>query len=204
MPSARHSVPQTDSLRQTKAKSFESARKAPIVDQRLGRGGKKHKYLQELLKSTGENLEMRASIEKSILDGSGSVDVELRSESVSIACEISITSDEKHELHNVHKCLSANYEHVIVICPNTKKLGQLKGKIIADLDDAVRHKVHFMSPEEAIEFISGIAIPEKEQTIGGYKVTVRYGKATTDERELRRRAVSGVILKALKRMKDSD
>lgn len=179
-------------------------REIPVEIQKPGRGGRQHKYLQELLKRTGESLGMRASVEKSILDGSGSVDLALESKELSIACEISITSDEKSELHNVQKCLSTGFDYVVVICPDPKKLAGIKSYVSEHIDEAVLNKVQFVSPEDAISFIKKIAVPETEQTIGGYKVTVRYGNSTTDERELRRQAVSDVILKALKRMKDSD
>ncbi len=88
--------------------------------QQMGRGGPDHKYLQHLVKGHAEQRGYRATIEESILDGSGRVDVSLIKGDQSIACEISITTMPEHELLNIKKCLAADYDAIFVIAEAPK------------------------------------------------------------------------------------
>ena len=63
----------------------------PISDP--GRGGQEHKYLQHLLKRLAEERGFRATIEETILNGDGQVDVSLALGKRRIACENGYTED---------------------------------------------------------------------------------------------------------------
>lgn len=78
----------------------------------LGRGGSEHRYLQNLIKQYAEGLGYRASIEEPVLGGRG-VDVALSKGNISIACEISVTTDDAHEQGNVQKCLAGEVEPIV-------------------------------------------------------------------------------------------
>ena len=71
----------------------------------MGRGGKEHKYIQNIVSQYGQDHGWRAVIEQEILDGTGRVDVSLKRDELSIACEISITTTGEQELANVEKSL---------------------------------------------------------------------------------------------------
>lgn len=80
-----------------------------------GRGGRQHKYLQELIKRWTDSRGYRAEIELAILDGLGSVDVALTKGAHRIACEVSVTTSPEHEVGNVQKCLVAGFTHVVIV-----------------------------------------------------------------------------------------
>jgi hypothetical protein len=167
-----------------------------------GGGGKQHKYLAHLVKQLAEERQFKASIEESILDGAGFVDVHLSRGERKIAVEISVTTGRDWELQNVEKCLSAGYEEVLVVTTNERHLKSLARFIPANLDDAVRDKVRYFSPEDLIEYLdqSVSTMPvTTENTVRGYKVKVtRQALSPADVAE-RRAAVAGVIARSLSR-----
>src|SRR5205807_7360973 len=59
----------------------------------LGKGGRQHKYLQEMVKRLAEDKGFMATIERPVLGGKGSVDVALERNGTKIACEISISTN---------------------------------------------------------------------------------------------------------------
>jgi len=77
-----------------------------------------HKYIQNLIKKWVEGIGYKATIEKPIQGNKGQVDIALEKENISIACEITITTNIDHELSNVKKCLANGYDHVILITPD--------------------------------------------------------------------------------------
>ena len=85
-----------------------------------------HRYLQTLIKRMAEDRGFRAVIEEPTPDGSGRVDVGLERNGEKIACEISVTTDEMQELHNIEKCLAAGYGSVIVCTTEKKRLEKIK------------------------------------------------------------------------------
>jgi hypothetical protein len=70
----------------------------------------------------GESKGFRATIEKEILGGLGSVDVALEKEGRSIACEVSVTAGKEQELGNIQKCPATGFETVLVISPEKRNL----------------------------------------------------------------------------------
>jgi hypothetical protein len=93
----------------------------------LGRGGREHKYLQQLLKQVGEDRGFRATIEQQITGGAGSVDISLERDGKRIACEISVTSTSEQELGNVRKCLAAEYTGRLRYRENCRAQRSLRG-----------------------------------------------------------------------------
>ncbi|MGA9778547.1 MAG: type IV secretion system DNA-binding domain-containing protein [Verrucomicrobiia bacterium] len=69
----------------------------------LGRGGAQHQAIQKRIKEAAEELDFRSVIEKSVLDGQGSVDLWLGRAGETLACEISISTTIDHEVRNVAK-----------------------------------------------------------------------------------------------------
>jgi hypothetical protein len=101
-----------------------------------GRGGAQHKYLQNLIKRLAEEKGYSATIEKSILDGLGSVDVALEREGSRIACETTVTTTVEHEIGNVQKCLAAGFEWVVLVAADKKTTTSAKALV----SDAVSEK----------------------------------------------------------------
>jgi hypothetical protein len=175
------------------------------VPSALGRGGAQHKYLQQLVKRWGEDKGYRATIEKPILGGVGSVDVALERDGIRIACEISVTTSVDHELGNIEKCLAADFTHVVFIASEKKVLTKAKKVIGGALSEASFERVQFFAPEDFFLFLEELdaQAASREETVRGYKVTVKYRAIPEADRYARKQAISKTILQALKRLKDT-
>ena len=168
-----------------------------------GRGGAQHQYLQQLIKRWAESHGWRVTIEQPVLDGLGSVDVALKKGDRSVACEISVTSSPEQELANVQKCLTAGFEQVVVISTEHKVLKKVRKVIARTLDDELTARVHFAMPGELFDFLEQLDAETvgTEATVRGYKVKTRYRTVSKEDKATRKKAISQVILKALKRLK---
>jgi hypothetical protein len=168
-----------------------------------GRGGREHKYLQNLVKRLAEDRGFRATIEQSILGGTGSVDVSLEKGDQRIACEISITTTSEQEIGNIQKCLAAGYATVVVLSADAKTLRKLQAAAEASLTPETLTSVRFLQPEEFIAYLDELAAAEAsgEDTVRGYKVKVNYKPVTEAEAEARRQAISKVVMNRLRRPK---
>lgn len=165
-----------------------------------GRGGQQHKYLQHLFKQLAEERGFRASIEETILDGAGRVDVSLIRGESRIACEISVTTNQDHELGNVEKCLAAGYTEVVLVGSNERHIKSLAKFIEENLDESEQGKVRYIVPEHLIEYLDslGEALQPTEQTVRGYKVRTVQHVVDPKEGGARRQAIAGVIARSLK------
>ena len=188
--------------------AIESKRKAPPVRKepvQPGRGGQQHKYLQHLFKQLAEERGFRASIEETILNGAGRVDVSLVRGASRIACEISVTTNQDQELGNVEKCLAAGYTEVVLVGSNERHIKALAKFVEENLDESAQGKVRYIVPERLTEYLDSLgAIPQPtEQTVRGYKVRTVQQVVDPKEADARRQAIAEVIARSLKRSKDT-
>jgi hypothetical protein len=189
-------------------KAIESKRKASPVRKEVqpGRGGQQHKYLQHFVKQLAEERGFRATIEETILDGAGRVDVSLVRGKSRIACEISVTTNEDHELGNVEKCLAAGYTEVVLVGSNERRIKALAKFVEENLDESEQGKVRYIVPERLIEYLDLLRdIPQPtEQVVRGYKVRAVQQVLDPEEADLRRKAVAEVIARSLSRQHDKN
>lgn len=161
-----------------------------------GRGGQEHKYLQQLVKRLAEERGFRASIEEPA--GDGRADVVLRKADLSIAVEISITTDPDHEAENLRKCQAAGFERILFVVPDKKRREKLAARF---QEEACR--VFVIAPEHLVatldEFDPGPA--PQESTVRGYKVKVTRQTVSPEDAANRRSAVAAVIAKTLQKGK---
>ncbi|MDP2705515.1 MAG: type IV secretion system DNA-binding domain-containing protein [bacterium] len=192
IPSARESAP---------IHAIAERKRSPIPVQ-PGRGGREHKYLQFLIKKQADDLGYLSVIEKSILDGKGSVDVALQKGECSIACQICVTTPVDQEAANVKKCLSAGFQYVTVISADPRKLEQLRNAIALEVTEEDRERVCFFSPEQLLPFMQEIAMKSMstEKTVKGYKLKTNY--RPTDSAEIREQAIVRVVANSLKKLKE--
>jgi predicted DNA-binding transcriptional regulator AlpA len=122
-----------------------------------GRGGPQHKYLQSLVKRLAEDRGFAVSLEKTVLDGHGYVDVALEREGLSVACEISVTTRVAHELGNLTKCLAAGFDHAVLLSSDERTLRSARTQISdADID-----RIRLLNPDELIAFLDElIGVPK--------------------------------------------
>lgn len=160
-----------------RTKSMPTAK--PSTDQQepetklQGRGGKQHKALQKLVKETAEKYGFKATIEKRLADGAGHVDVALERDDLNIACEISVTTSNEHELGNIKKCLAAGFDQVLCISDNPDTLRELK-KAVEDTDiDS-----HFTSfvPVQLIDRRLSELAEDRTEKLFGYSVNISHPK----------------------------
>ncbi|MEW8077963.1 MAG: DUF87 domain-containing protein [Candidatus Thiodiazotropha endolucinida] len=168
-----------------------------------GRGGRQHKYLQKLVKSLAEDRGFRASIEESILNNTGHVDVSLTREDTRVAVEISVTTTRDHELGNIEKCLAAGYQNVVLIGATARHIQSLAKFIEENLEEDDQGKMYYTTPEGIVEYLDSLGVmPEtKEQIVRGYKVRTTHQTLDPADAAARRQAITGVITRSLKRTK---
>jgi hypothetical protein len=176
---------------------------SPTAPAPLGRGGPEHQYLQELVKRWAEAKGYRATVEEPLPSG-GKVDVALRREGHTLACEISVTTGAEHETANVEKCLASGFDEVVLLSLHRGTLGKVRQAVEAKVPEKDRARLHFMSPEEFFTFLDAPEPEAKETTVGGYKVKVKYRPAEGDAAARKSKAVSEILLKSLKRMKKEE
>lgn len=154
-----------------------------------------HRYLQMLIKRMAESRGFKAVIEEQTPDGKGRVDVALYRDEVKIACEITVTTTDEWEVHNIEKCLAAGFGTVVVCSTNATSLGKIQSLIETKLSVKTKSKVRFFQPEELFHFLDETVTEDaaSEQRVKGYRVKVKYNTLTKDEEQYKKR----VIVKSL-------
>ena len=170
----------------------ESVR-APVIQSSQGRGGREHKYLQELVKGLAEQQGFLARIEEEVLDGDGFVDVALTRGEERIACEIAITTPVEREVANIVKCLEAGFVSVWVISPEPRHLAAIRRLAEETLPLERVSLVTFLKPDELPNVFLAKATMPKESVVRGYKVRVRR-IAVSQHQDVARRNVIGEML----------
>ncbi len=162
-----------------------------------------HRYLQTLIKKMAEARGYTAVLEKQLPDGSGNVDVLLSKEDKTIAVEISVTTDPDWEMHNIQKCINAQYDTVVSLSGDPKQLEKIKKKCKEGIQDFENKPVQFFTPDALFAFLDTTAtaqVPE-EQIIKGYRVNVTYDAVTQEEMDRKRASVAKVVMDSLRKQK---
>jgi Type IV secretion-system coupling protein DNA-binding domain len=142
----------------------------PIV-RKEGGGGARHQAICQTIKELGEAAGFRSSIEETILDGEGRVDVILRQAEKAIAFEVSVTTSWEHELLNVRKCLRAGFGEVVVVAALPRHLVSLERFIEPSLGEGETGKVRFVLVDDLGGLFGGQVAPEvSEKMVRGWRV----------------------------------
>ena len=125
----------------------------------------------------------KAALEENTPDGKGRVDVSLERAGKRIAVEISVTTGEEWEGHNVKKCFAAGYDQVIVCANDPKNLGRIRRELESKLSADQLAKVLTFEPNEVIQFLDLQVVYEStsEKVIKGYRVKVEYDSMSSEE-----------------------
>lgn len=166
---------------------------------------RQHVYLQNLLRKVAQDRGFRTSIEETILDGTGRVDVSLSRDNFRIACEVTVTTTPEHELGNVLKCLAGGYDTVLVVASSERHLKAVEKHVSANLSEEQREQVLFLSPDEAISFIDEQSkSPDRPKKVRGYNVTVTRKTVSSADAKARQTAVNKLIADSVRRLHDHD
>jgi DNA helicase HerA-like ATPase len=142
-----------------------------------------HRYLQTLIKRMAESRGYIALIEQQTPDGKGRVDVSLERAGKKIACEVSVTTGDAWEIHNVEKCLAAGYDEVIVCSDDVKNLKRIRKQIADTLPKEQQAKVLTLESPEVVKYFDKQIVEEAktEKVIKGYRVKTQYASSTNEE-----------------------
>ena len=151
--------------------AIDTPASAPIY-RKEGGGGVRHAELERMVKELGEVAGYRASVEETILDGAGRVDVILRRGAEIICAEISVTTTREHELLNVRKCLEFGATTVLVVASNGRHLKGLANYIGGHLGEVERGQVEYLSPDALPEYFATLTKTSApmETVVRGYRV----------------------------------
>jgi Type IV secretion-system coupling protein DNA-binding domain len=146
---------------------------APIPTHRkIGGGGARHSEIERAIKDMGEAAGFRASLEETILDGAGRVDVILRRDDLAICCEVSVTTTREHEYLNVKKCLEFGAGQVWLVANSERHRTGLERFVRPKLSETENEKASFMTLEGVEILMRQLARTEeaKEKVVRGWKV----------------------------------
>lgn len=161
----------------------------PVVVPKSRLWGAEHKYLAHVVTRLGQERGFKAVSEEPV--AGGRVDVALRRADVSVACEISVSTEVTHEVGNARKCLAASFQHVVIVSTDEGKRRRLQ-KALADGGLAA---VLVCAPDELAVFLDTMGRPEpSEKMVRGYKVRVKRQTQTPEEMVKRRAAIGKTIV----------
>lgn len=112
-----------------------------------------HRYLQMLVKKMAEAMGYTAVIEQQLSGAPGHVDVLLSKENKTIAVEICNTTVAEWEVHNISKCISADYTLVVSLSVNVKQLEKIKKKCILTIPHFDKSNVLFLTPDSLFQYL---------------------------------------------------
>lgn len=160
-----------------------------------------HRYLQTLVKKMAEARGYTAVLEMQLPNGSGNVDVLLSKEGKTIAIEICVTTDPEWEMHNISKCLNADYDTVISLSGDPKQLEKIRKKCKEGIPDFENKQIQFLTPDAMFAFLdTTVSAPiQPEQIIKGYRVNVTYDAVTQEEMDRKRASVAKAIMDSLRK-----
>ena len=174
----------------------------------LGRGGVQHQAIQQKLKAIAEELGYRVTVEKSVLDGKGSIDLFLERQEEVIACEINVESTIDYEMGNIAKCLKARLACIAVICPRPDRLSRLEEAVRGCFASTEAANVSFFSPDDFASYLrtttrddTAAKIPDipTETRRRGYKVKRSFVEVPPEEAKLREASALKTIAETLRR-----
>ncbi len=170
----------------------------------LGKGGSKHRYLQNLVKELAELNGLHATIEAPLASG-GQVDVLLERDGPVAAIEISVATPADHERENLKKCLAAGFPRVAMVLAKSKTaFTNYRTALVEIIPDADRERVSFLLPEDLPDFIASLSPPaaQPEKMVKGYRVRTSVSTDDPAEARARREAVGRLVAKSLAQRTD--
>ncbi len=163
-----------------------------------------HRYLQSLVKRMAESKGFLVTIEKAVFGGAGKIDVALEREQLKIACEISVTNEAGYELQNIQKCLAAGYAPVVMISADLRHLDKIRQKAAENLTAKDFARINFLNPEEFHSLLETLETDSSQaaEKVKGFKVNVRLKPVDEANLSTRKRAISDIVFRGLKKLKN--
>jgi len=175
----------------------------PAVERELGKGGKKHKYLQNLVKGLAEQQGFRATIEAPM--PGGQVDVLLEQGGMQIAVEVSVSTPVEWERQNLRKCLVAGFARVILVLAKSQQTARrYREAVIEGLSASDLERLTLLYPDDLPDFIASLSpVPDAtENVVKGYRVRVSETGVSPDEAKARRETLARLVSQSMSRQGD--
>jgi uncharacterized protein DUF87 len=154
---------------------------------------KSHRELQTSIKAAAQTLGFAASIEETVLDGKGRIDVAIEAPQARIAVEISLTTRADHEQQNAEKCFAAGYDEVWLVAPDLEHRQLLHEELSQSLSQDVFKQTLFFSEQDALVRLQQLAPRQPTQTsqflgytVASVPVPLPEGKASAQHDRLMR------------------
>ena len=184
------------SIEETKPKTQVATTPKVVEVKPQGKGGLQHQYLQNLVKKIGQERGYHSVIESSVFGGLGAVDISLSGFDTKIAVEVSVNTQGKWESSNITKCISADYDYVVLIASQRLHLSKLKDRVAHEFKDKIKkEKLLFFTVEDLIGFLDKIKANSatKQTTVSGYKVKTSFTPLSKKEIDIREESLARVI-----------
>ena len=125
-----------------------------------GAEGISHTHIKDNIGAEAESLDYTVSYEELFPEVRGRADVVLRRGSLTVICQVSVTTQVEYEAASVRKFLQTSFRQIAVVSSNRKKLGQIREALGHIGDQSAR--VGFYSPEEFISKLYDWAADDPE------------------------------------------
>ncbi len=164
-----------------------------------------HRYLQMLIKRMAEQRGFKAIIEEATSDKQGRVDVGLERDREKIACEITVTTKDDHEIKNIEKCFRSGFQKVLLCVPDKTRIEELQKLIQEQFNQEDVNRIFVIHPDDIFLFFERehptIEKSGNEKIVKGYRVKIEYNKISDNEKKQKRDAIGGIIAQSLYRLK---
>lgn len=174
---------------------------APVRE--LGKGGAKHRYLQNLVKGLAEQQGFKATIEAPV--AGGQVDVLLEREGLRVAVEVSVTTPVEWERQSLARCLAAGCPHVVLVLAKSQQTAKrYRDAVVEGLDEEARSRLTLLYPDDLPDFIASLGEPTapEENIVKGYRVRVSRTEVSPGEAQARRDTLARLVAQSLRRDPD--
>ena len=169
-----------------------------------GKGGNRHKLLQERIKAAGIAKGFRSEIEGGTQKTNEGVDVCLIRDDLKIACEISVTTNVDHEFGNIEKCLRESFDVIAFISADQGRRSRMAAEVDAYLAPGDRARIRCFSPDEFFAYLESVpdfkpdpASPTSK-TIQGWKVKRKFANLTPEEKAAKSKAAFDLLGQEMK------
>ena len=145
----------------------------------------------------------KATIEQPTPDGKGRVDVLLERNDKRIACEITVTTTDEWEVHNIEKCLSAGYETIVVCAKEKNNLDKVRKKVVEKLPPAHHQYILFFDPDSLFLYLDQQIASESssEKRIKGFRVKVNFTPVSEEESKQKKDSILKAVSESIRKKK---
>ena len=171
---------------------------------RAGKGGNRHKLLQDRIKAAGIAKGFRSEIEGETQRPNEGVDIRLIRDDMKIACEVSVTTSVDQEFGNILKCVRESFDVIAFISVDQARRTKMAAEVDAYFDPRDRARIRYYSPDEFFAYLE--SIPDlkpgpaslSSKTIQGWKIKRKFATLTPEERAAKTKAAYDLLKHEMK------